>query len=165
MCFGARADPSNRCFQGPPAAEEKGGCTNDAVPVRWPYCWHTAVNVQRPTVAVATACHRVTIKYSTMSYRCHRQILKEIIDKKEGMGDIMKASFFAMTEAVYSAGSGIKYTIKDNVSYGISPAPEAQLAVRARREHDSLPNLTASHADHAAVVGGDCVRESERRHG
>lgn len=44
-----------------------------------------------------------------------RQILKEIIEKKEGMGDIMKASFFSMTQAVYSGGEGIKYTIIDNV--------------------------------------------------
>ncbi|KAG1679398.1 hypothetical protein FOA52_007689 [Chlamydomonas sp. UWO 241] len=44
-----------------------------------------------------------------------RQILKEIIEKKEGMGDIMKASFFSMTQAVYSGGEGIKHTIIDNV--------------------------------------------------
>lgn len=44
-----------------------------------------------------------------------RQILKEIIDKKAGMGDIMKNSFFAMTEAVYVAGDNVKHTIRDNV--------------------------------------------------
>lgn len=53
-------------------------------------------------------------KADALSMR-YRQILKEIIDKKEGMGDIMKASFFSMTEAVYSAGDSVKHTIKDNV--------------------------------------------------
>ena len=44
-----------------------------------------------------------------------RQILKEIIDKKEGMGDIMKTAFFSLTEAIYSAGDSVKHTIFDNV--------------------------------------------------
>ncbi len=44
-----------------------------------------------------------------------RQILKEIIEKKEGMGDMMKKCFFSLTEAVYSAGDSVKHTISDNV--------------------------------------------------
>lgn len=48
-------------------------------------------------------------------YAFCRHILKEIIDKKEGMGDIMKHAFFSLTEAVYSAGGSVKNTIFDNV--------------------------------------------------
>jgi V-type H+-transporting ATPase subunit D len=43
------------------------------------------------------------------------QILKQILEAKEKMGDTMKASFFSMTEAKYAAGDSIKHTIFDNV--------------------------------------------------
>lgn len=66
----------------------------------------------------------------SMRTRCiRRQILKEIIDKKEGMGDIMKASFFSMTEAVYSAGEGVKHTIMDNVGGGMEQIKGPAIAV------------------------------------
>jgi V-type H+-transporting ATPase subunit D len=43
------------------------------------------------------------------------QILKQILEAKEKMGDTMKTSFFSMTEAKYAAGETIKHTIFDNV--------------------------------------------------
>lgn len=43
------------------------------------------------------------------------QILKQILEAKEHMGDTMKTSFFSMTEAKYAAGDSIKHTIFDNV--------------------------------------------------
>lgn len=43
------------------------------------------------------------------------QILKQILECKEDMGDTMKTSFFSMTEAKYAAGDSIKHTIFDNV--------------------------------------------------
>lgn len=47
--------------------------------------------------------------------RTRAQILKEILENKEEMGDTMKASFFSMTEAKYAAGDNVKHTIFDNV--------------------------------------------------
>ena len=43
------------------------------------------------------------------------QILKEILNNKEQMGDQMKDSFFSLTEAKYAAGDKVKHTIFDNV--------------------------------------------------
>jgi hypothetical protein len=43
------------------------------------------------------------------------QLLKEILESKEEMGDTMRRSFFSMTEAKYAAGDNIKHTIFDNV--------------------------------------------------
>ncbi|KAJ9508837.1 hypothetical protein QJQ45_028151 [Haematococcus lacustris] len=45
----------------------------------------------------------------------YRGICKEIIEKKQNMGNIMKDSFFSYTNAVYAAGEGIKHTVLDNV--------------------------------------------------
>ena len=41
--------------------------------------------------------------------------MKEIIEKKQGMGDIMKGAFFSLTESYYSGGENVKHTIFDNV--------------------------------------------------
>lgn len=48
----------------------------------------------------------------TMRYR---QILKDILEAKQNLGQTMKASFFAYTEAQYTAGENVKHTIADNV--------------------------------------------------
>ena len=48
----------------------------------------------------------------TMRYR---QILKKIVEAKTKMGATMKASAFALTEAKYVAGEGIKHNILDSV--------------------------------------------------
>mmetsp|Transcript_33764 Transcript_33764/g.74806 ORF Transcript_33764/g.74806 Transcript_33764/m.74806 type:complete len:265 (-) Transcript_33764:501-1295(-) len=63
----------------------------------------------------ATKGHALLKKKADALTMRYRQILKEIIDKKQGMGDIMKGAFFSMTEAVYSAGDSVKHTIFDNV--------------------------------------------------
>jgi V-type H+-transporting ATPase subunit D len=44
-----------------------------------------------------------------------RQILSKILEAKANLGTTMKSSFFAYTEAQYSAGEKIKHTIADNV--------------------------------------------------
>mmetsp|Transcript_40661 Transcript_40661/g.100480 ORF Transcript_40661/g.100480 Transcript_40661/m.100480 type:complete len:271 (-) Transcript_40661:126-938(-) len=48
----------------------------------------------------------------TMRYRT---ILKHIVEAKTKMGETMKASAFALTEAKYVAGEGIKHTVLDSV--------------------------------------------------
>ena len=60
--------------------------------------------------------------------RARVQILKEILENKEEMGDTMKASFFSMTEAKYAAGDNIKHTIFDNVETAQVPPPSALTA-------------------------------------
>ncbi|KAG2402409.1 hypothetical protein LR48_Vigan02g158800 [Vigna angularis] len=57
-----------------------------------------------------------------------RQILKKIVTAKESMGDIMKTSSFALTEAKYVAGDNIKHVLLENVR-------EASLRVRLRQEN------------------------------
>ncbi|KAJ9680068.1 hypothetical protein PVL29_019373 [Vitis rotundifolia] len=44
-----------------------------------------------------------------------RQILKKIVSTKESMGEIMKTSSFALTEAKYDAGENIKHIVLENV--------------------------------------------------
>ncbi|GAX73769.1 hypothetical protein CEUSTIGMA_g1220.t1 [Chlamydomonas eustigma] len=63
----------------------------------------------------ATKGHALLKKKADALTMRFRQILKEIIEKKEGMGDIMKHAFFSLTEAVYSSGESVKNTIFDNV--------------------------------------------------
>ena len=43
-----------------------------------------------------------------------RQILKKIVDTKTAMGETLRASAFALTEAKYAAGE-FRHTVFDNV--------------------------------------------------
>lgn len=63
----------------------------------------------------ATKGHALLKKKADALNLRFRQLLKEIIDAKEGLGGTMRGSFFAYTEAQYAAGDGIKHTIVDNV--------------------------------------------------
>ena len=46
---------------------------------------------------------------------CHcRQILRKIVDTKTAMGETLRASAFALTEAKYAAGD-FRHTVFDNV--------------------------------------------------
>lgn len=44
-----------------------------------------------------------------------RQILKKIVDTKEEMGRVMKASFFTLTQAKYACLGDFKHTVFDSV--------------------------------------------------
>lgn len=44
-----------------------------------------------------------------------RQILKKIVDTKEEMGRVMKASFFSLTQAKYACLGDFKHTVFDSV--------------------------------------------------
>ena len=48
----------------------------------------------------------------TMRYRL---ILKKIVDAKTKMGETMRTSAFALTQAKYVAGEGVKHTVLDSV--------------------------------------------------
>ena len=61
----------------------------------------------------------------TMRYRA---VLKQIARTKTRVGETMRTASFAWTEAKYSAGEGIKYTVLDNVEH-------ADAKVRARADN------------------------------
>lgn len=62
----------------------------------------------------------------------YRGILKEILEAKQNLGQTMKASFFAYTEAQYTAGENVKHTIADNVETA---------TVRVRSELDNVAGV------------------------
>lgn len=57
-----------------------------------------------------------------------RQVLKRIVESKEAMGEMMKASVFSWTEAKYVAGDSIKHVVFENVD-------KATIKVRAKPEN------------------------------
>lgn len=75
----------------------------------------TVLGAMKIRLLGATKGHALLKKKADALTMRFRQICKEIIDKKANMGNIMKDSFFSYTNAVYSAGDGIKHTIVDNV--------------------------------------------------
>lgn len=75
----------------------------------------TVLTVMKARLVGATKGHALLKKKADALSLKFRQLLKEIIDSKEGLGDTMKTSFFAYAEAQYSAGGNIKHTIFDNV--------------------------------------------------
>mmetsp|Transcript_27983 Transcript_27983/g.51688 ORF Transcript_27983/g.51688 Transcript_27983/m.51688 type:complete len:258 (-) Transcript_27983:518-1291(-) len=75
----------------------------------------TVLTVMKARLIGATKGHALLKKKADALTMRHRQILKEIIDAKNNLGNTMKESFFAYTEAQYSAGDRIKHTVFDNV--------------------------------------------------
>ena len=72
----------------------------------------------------------------TMRYR---QILTKIVAAKQRMGATMKASAFALTEAKYVAGEGIKHTVLDAVE---------QANVRVRAHTDNVAGVKLPRFEH-----------------
>ncbi|MCD7446897.1 hypothetical protein HAX54_018868 [Datura stramonium] len=80
--------------------------------------------------ALLKRCDALTVQF--------RQILKKIVSTKESMGEVMKSSSFALTEAKYAAGENIKHVVLENVQ-------TATLKVRSRQENIAgvkLPSLS-----------------------
>eukprot|EP00892_Ulva_mutabilis_P011255 jgi/Ulvmu1/8501/UM044_0035.1 len=75
----------------------------------------TVLAVMKARLIGATKGHALLKKKADALNMRFRQILKQILECKEDMGDTMKTSFFSMTEAKYAAGDNIKHTIFDNV--------------------------------------------------
>ena len=72
----------------------------------------------------------------TMRYR---QILTKIVAAKQRMGATMKASAFALTEAKYVTGEGIKHTVLDAVD---------QANVRVRAHTDNVAGVKLPRFEH-----------------
>ncbi|MED6133205.1 hypothetical protein PIB30_026398 [Stylosanthes scabra] len=88
----------------------------------------TILGLMKARLVGATRGHALLKKKSDALTVQFRQILKKIVFTKESMGDIMKTSSFALTEAKYVAGDNIKHVVLENVR-------EASLKVRSRQEN------------------------------
>ncbi|KAL0329568.1 UNVERIFIED_CONTAM: V-type proton ATPase subunit D [Sesamum radiatum] len=75
----------------------------------------TMLGVMKARLVGATRGHALLKKKSDALTVQFRQILKKIVSTKESMGDIMKTSSFALTEAKYVAGENIKHIVQENV--------------------------------------------------
>ncbi|XP_073293524.1 V-type proton ATPase subunit D-like [Primulina huaijiensis] len=88
----------------------------------------TMLGAMKARLIGATRGHALLKKKSDALTVQFRQILKKIVTTKESMGDIMKSSSFALTEAKYVAGENIKHIVRENVQ-------SASLKVRSRQEN------------------------------
>ncbi|XP_059626734.1 V-type proton ATPase subunit D-like [Cornus florida] len=88
----------------------------------------TMLGAMKARLVGATRGHALLKKKSDALTMQFRQILKKIVSTKESMGDVMKTSSFALTEAKYVAGENIKHTVLENVQ-------NASLKVRSRQEN------------------------------
>ncbi|EPS63063.1 hypothetical protein M569_11724 [Genlisea aurea] len=88
----------------------------------------TMLGVMKARLVGATRGHALLKKKSDALTVQFRAILKKIVSTKESMGDVMKASSFALTEAKYVAGENIKHVVRENVQ-------TATLKVRSRQEN------------------------------
>ncbi|XP_010525267.1 PREDICTED: V-type proton ATPase subunit D [Tarenaya hassleriana] len=88
----------------------------------------TMLGVMKARLVGATRGHALLKKKSDALTVQFRALLKKIVSAKESMGDIMKTSSFALTEAKYVAGENVKHIVLENVK-------EASLRVRSRQEN------------------------------
>ncbi|PKA56121.1 V-type proton ATPase subunit D [Apostasia shenzhenica] len=88
----------------------------------------TMLGVMKARLVGATRGHALLKKKSDALTVQFRQILKKIVSTKESMGEIMRASSFALTEAKYAAGDNIKHIVLESVR-------SASLRVRSRQEN------------------------------
>lgn len=88
----------------------------------------TMLGVMKVRLTGATRGHALLKKKSDALTVQFRQILKKIVSTKESMGDIMKSSFFSLTEAKYVAGENVKHIVLENVQ-------NAAVKVRSRQEN------------------------------
>lgn len=75
----------------------------------------TVLTVMKARLVGATKGHALLKKKADALTVRYRQLLKEIVEAKNGMGDAMKTSFFSLAEAKYAGGDSIKHTVFDNV--------------------------------------------------
>eukprot|EP00245_Coleochaete_scutata_P017003 TRINITY_DN8136_c0_g2_i1.p1 TRINITY_DN8136_c0_g2~~TRINITY_DN8136_c0_g2_i1.p1 ORF type:complete len:252 (-),score=58.25 TRINITY_DN8136_c0_g2_i1:788-1543(-) len=88
----------------------------------------TVLTVVKARLVGATKGHQLLKKKSDALTMQFRQILKKIVMTKQAMGEMMKASAFALTEAKYAAGENIKHIVFENVD-------QATLKVRAKQDN------------------------------
>eukprot|EP00879_Flechtneria_rotunda_P027192 GHRR01029071.1.p2 GENE.GHRR01029071.1~~GHRR01029071.1.p2 ORF type:complete len:268 (+),score=106.48 GHRR01029071.1:445-1248(+) len=86
----------------------------------------TVLTVMKARLVGATKGHALLKKKADALTMRYRQLLKEIVEAKNGMGDAMKGSFFSLAEAKYAGGDSIKHTVFDNVDRATSKVYSSQ---------------------------------------
>lgn len=75
----------------------------------------TVLAVMKARLQGATKGHALLKKKADALNMRFRQILKKIVQTKEEMGKVMKASFFALAQAKYATGD-FRHTVFDGVN-------------------------------------------------
>ncbi|KMZ67676.1 V-type ATP synthase subunit D [Zostera marina] len=88
----------------------------------------TMLGVVKARLIGATRGHALLKKKSDALTVQFRAILKKIVMTKESMGEVMRASSFALTEAKYAAGDNIRHVVLESVK-------TASVRVRSRQEN------------------------------
>lgn len=99
----------------------------------------TMLGVMKARLVGATRGHALLKKKSDALTVQFRQILKNIVSTKESMGEIMRASSFALTEAKYAAGDNIKHIVLENVKTA---------SVRVRSRHENIAGVRLPKFEH-----------------
>jgi V-type H+-transporting ATPase subunit D len=88
----------------------------------------TMMGVVKTRLSGATKGHQLLKKKSDALTMQFRHILKRIVEAKESMGGLMKASMFSLVEAKYAAGENIRHMVLENVGRAI-------IKVKARQDN------------------------------
>ncbi|CAI9089099.1 OLC1v1023605C1 [Oldenlandia corymbosa var. corymbosa] len=92
----------------------------------------TMLGVMKARLIGATRGHALLKKKSDALTVQFRQILKKIVSTKESMGEILKSSYFTLTEAKYAAGDNIKHVVLENVQ---------SASVRVRSQQNNIAGV------------------------
>lgn len=91
----------------------------------------SVLGVMKARLAGATKGHSLLKKKADALNMRFRQILKRIVDTKEEMGRVMKASFFSLAQAKYATGD-FKHTVFDSIG---------QASVRVKASTDNVAGV------------------------
>ncbi|PRW21131.1 V-type proton ATPase subunit D-like isoform A [Chlorella sorokiniana] len=100
--------------------------------------------VMKGRLAGATKGHSLLKKKADALNMRFRQILRKIVETKEEMGKVMKASFFSLAQAKYSSGD-FKHTVFDSVD---------QASVKVRASQDNVAGVKLPRFESVKEGGG-----------
>ncbi|KAI7840564.1 hypothetical protein COHA_005718 [Chlorella ohadii] len=100
--------------------------------------------VMKGRLAGATKGHSLLKKKADALNMRFRQILRKIVETKEEMGKVMKASFFSLAQAKYSSGD-FKHTVFDSVD---------QASVKVRASQDNVAGVKLPKFESVKEGGG-----------
>ncbi|KAG0469675.1 hypothetical protein HPP92_015762 [Vanilla planifolia] len=106
----------------------------------------TMLGAMKARLVGATRGHALLKKKSDALTVQFRQILKKIVSTKESMGDIMRSSSFALTEAKYAAGDNIKHVVLESVR---------SASVRVRSRQENIAGVRLPKFEHFTDSAGD----------
>lgn len=104
----------------------------------------TVLAVMKARLQGATKGHALLKKKADALNMRFRQILKKIVQAKEEMGTLMKASFFSLAQARYSTGE-FRHTVLDSVD---------QASIRVKLSQDNVAGVKLPRFE-AVKAGGD----------